>query len=344
MNEHDKFFREVFSRKEEVVDFLNGTFPANIATKIDYSSLTIDNTDYISQELKEFYSDVVYNCLYNHEIPLKIALLFEHKSYVPTHPHLQLLRYMLSIWESQLKSEPPQQLMPVIPIIVYHGKDKWIKKDWHKYFKNYPAELLDYLPEFDYQLADLSGSTDDKIKQQYQSLIMQMSLLLLKNIFDDDFLSKIIVIFARLNELFEKHENYSFFIQVVHYIYNTTELDLEKFKKHIEKLTIGGGELTMTTAQKLIQQGRLEGRQEGRQEGEQIGEQIGELLGKFEVALLMHKKCFAQQLISELTQLSLQQVDSLIELFAQHGENSITIVEQKLKAQFLNAENRKPNF
>ena len=101
-NPHDKFFKETFSIRENVIDFLTGTFPPEIFKKLDLSTLTRDNNSYIDEELKEHFSDIVYTC-YCKDKELKITLLFEHKSYSVTCPHLQLLKYLLKIWEANIK-------------------------------------------------------------------------------------------------------------------------------------------------------------------------------------------------------------------------------------------------
>jgi len=59
-NPHDKFFKETFSIRENVIDFLKGTFPEEIFKKLDLSTLTRDNNSYIDEELKEHFSDIVY--------------------------------------------------------------------------------------------------------------------------------------------------------------------------------------------------------------------------------------------------------------------------------------------
>ena len=54
-NPHDKFFKETFSIRENVIDFLTGTFPPEIFKKLDLSTLTRDNSSYIDEELKEHF-------------------------------------------------------------------------------------------------------------------------------------------------------------------------------------------------------------------------------------------------------------------------------------------------
>ena len=42
-NPHDKFFKETFSIRENVIDFLQGMIPEEILKKLDLSTLTLDN-------------------------------------------------------------------------------------------------------------------------------------------------------------------------------------------------------------------------------------------------------------------------------------------------------------
>ena len=118
-NPHDKFFKDNFTDKDIVKDFIKGSFPKDLQNNLDLSSLELDNNSYIDEELKEYYSDIVYNCLYK-KLDIKITILFEHKSYIPDYPFLQLLKYMIKVWDFNIKNK--EKLMPIIPIIFYHGK------------------------------------------------------------------------------------------------------------------------------------------------------------------------------------------------------------------------------
>src|SRR5690625_3721170 len=51
--------------------------------------------------------------------------LFEHKSYEEKNISFQLLKYMIEIWENKLNKEKTDELPIVIPLVVYHGKQKW---------------------------------------------------------------------------------------------------------------------------------------------------------------------------------------------------------------------------
>jgi len=62
-SQHDKMFKEIFSRKEEMTDFITHALP-QVAKYLDISTLQLDTTQYIDKKLQVGYSDLVYNCKY----------------------------------------------------------------------------------------------------------------------------------------------------------------------------------------------------------------------------------------------------------------------------------------
>jgi hypothetical protein len=110
-----------------------------------------------------------------------IYILFEHKSYPDRLIAFQLLRYMVRIWEQNLKQN--QKLLPVLPLVVYHGQPRWtVARNMAALFEA-PAELANYVPEYQYWLCDLSQYPDEEIRGE---IILRVSLLLLKYILRDD--------------------------------------------------------------------------------------------------------------------------------------------------------------
>ncbi len=267
-NPHDKFFKDLFSGKEDAIDFVKGSLPETLTQKIDFASFQPDNTSYIDQNLADYYSDFVYNCLYG-SYQVKIALLFEHKSSVPKHPHLQLLRYFLNIQEKQVKEHNKQ--IPVIPIIFYHGKQKWQYKPLHEYFSGMDTNLKQFIPDFEYLLIDLSGYTSEQISQLYHSVKLRMSLLLFKNIFNNHALkSNFFRIFEELPELLKQRQGTDFFIRLLQYLFYGSDLEPAYITETIKQISEKGGDLAMSTAEKLIQRGKQQGVKQGKKEDAKI--------------------------------------------------------------------------
>ena len=274
INPHDKFFKETFSIRENVIDFLQGIFSEEILKGLDLSTLTLDNNSYIDEELKEHFTDIVYTC-YCKDKELRIALLFEHKSYAASCPYLQLMKYLLKIWETNIKQT--ERLMPVIPVILYHGKEEWKARRFREYFEGIDEVFFRFIPEFEYLLTDLSCYSNEEIKEKaFRRVSLQIAMLLMRNIFDEKGLEdKLKGFFEIGRHYFEEEDGLRFLESVIRYLYSSTEIEVGKVINTIKEISEKGGEISMTTAAKLIEKGKIEGKMEGKMEGLKEAIEIG---------------------------------------------------------------------
>ncbi len=292
---HDKYFKELFSKHEIMLDFLNGALP-HIAKHLELDTLEIDKTDYIDEELHNIFSDLVYNCKYKTYFSVKIALLFEHKSYVPEQPYLQLLGYMLKIWETNVKQK--QKLTPVIPILFYHGKDvEWNKKNFDEYFEQMDDFLRRYLPKFDFEVVNIASLSDSQIKEISHQLSLRAGLLMMKHIFDSPMLllDKLIEIFSDLQKILETEMGKNFFKTTVIYLFHTSKLDFDKVQEKMYDISLEVGEEFGTIAYQLNQRGKKEAKKEA----------------KFEVARNLKNLKISFEMISQATGLTIQEIGNL---------------------------------
>ena len=298
INSHDKFFKELFSEKEKVKEFVSKTLPAEIMQKLKPETLEIDKTEYVSKNLKTSFSDIVYNCIYGKNTEVKISLLFEHKSYPETYPHFQLLGYMLNIWQTQLNQN--KDLTPVIPIIFYHGERKWVQKPFEKYFKNTDDAIQKFIPKFDYNLTDTSTYTDKEIKELFKSLELQIGMLIMKNIYNEQkILREITEIFSGINDILQNEQGERFFETVITYLFYSTELETSKIVEKMRTISPKAGEKFISTAMRL----QIKGEKQGVIKGIEAG------INK--VAFSMLQKGYSDAEIMELTGLSKLQLDYL---------------------------------
>ena len=114
---HAKAFTFFFKEKDTAISMLKGYLPANIKKKLDFKSLKISKDSFIDKRLKNYFADLLY------EIKLKsgkksafIYILFEHKCWEDWFVCLQLLKYMVRIWELFLKQNKDAKYLPVIEI------------------------------------------------------------------------------------------------------------------------------------------------------------------------------------------------------------------------------------
>jgi len=246
---HDEFFKATFGRLEIALDYVQKMLPAALVAELDTSKLTRVNGSYVSKTLQEYFSDLVFELPFKRQdLACNICLLFEHKSEVPTHPHLQLLRYILDGMEEQLKQK--KKLSPIIPIIIYQGKKRWKVRDLSKYFgKSIPESLLRYLPRFDYHLTHVNALGDEVILALGKSLLVN-ALFMMKYIREPDF------IIQHPQQIFigldEEGSPEDFFQVLLVYFVKNTELAPAQVREFIEILPKTLNKAAMSTYEKII--------------------------------------------------------------------------------------------
>ncbi len=241
-NPHDRFFKELFSEKAVMSEFISKTFPEEIVKNINLKSLQLENTSYLDENLQTTYSDMVYNCVYNNETKINVTLLFEHKSFYASYPHFQLLSYILRIWEKQLKDKV--KLTPVIPIIFYHGKNTFSKKNISEYFGKdvLDKNLKKFIPNFDYILIDTNEFTNEEIKGLFDEISLRIGILLMKNIFiEKEIVSNMNKFFSEVKELFKTEKGKKFFSQIVAYLFYTTKIKTHIFSEKMSEISEEAG-------------------------------------------------------------------------------------------------------
>ena len=316
-NPHDRFFKKLFSRKKEVIELSQKTLPYALSQNIDFDSFQPSNSSFIDQQLKEHFSDYVYHCKYGQK-EIKIALLYEHKSSIPKYPHLQLLQYFLNLQNHQIKQT--NSTIPVIPIIFYHGQKKWRYFHLKEYFYGLDKNLEPFIPHFDYLIIDLSTCRIDEIKHWYSSITLQMSLLIMKNIYDKTKLkTNFFRIFEKLSSLLETKEGMNFYENLLIYLLEASDLEKDYVINSIEKISKVGGNIAMSTADKLIEEGIqkgkkegiLEGMQKGMQKGMEKGMEKGKLEDRKEIAFRMIQQNFNDEMIEKITGFSREEIEKL---------------------------------
>ena len=232
---------------------------------------------------------MVYDVLFDKKQPIKIVFLFEHKSFVPVFPHLQLLKYMVRIWEHQLLNK--EKLKPIFPFIIYHGKDKWKQKPFEAYFESGEIDetLKPFIPNFDYWLTDLKQSAAKEIEQKYTLSSLRMAFLLMKYMFDKNLDKHLNEIFADWKELIKDEHGKQYLEVVLLYLHQSPKI--MEMKEIIEELFT----------------------EEDIPEGSYLWEVVetGKKEKATEMAKTALKKKLSIELIIELTGLSAQEIEDI---------------------------------
>ncbi len=267
-NPHDRLFKEIWSSTEVVKDFIRYYMPKDVSALIDTEQTEICKDSFVREDLKEYYSDILYRVMLNSGQQGYLYFLFEHKSYPDKYVPLQLLGYGTDIWRLHLKQETgrTKHLPVIIPILIYHGREKWTRRtDFSHLFGKISDTLAVYVPDFRFDLCDLSAYSDDQIKG---NVLLKVLFLLFKYVYHPGFQEKLPQIFSLFRELLEKDTGMQYLETVMRYVLAASEITLDKLKTAVESgLSEKGETVTMTTAEKLINEGIQKGIQQGIQQG-----------------------------------------------------------------------------
>jgi predicted transposase/invertase (TIGR01784 family) len=185
-SKHDKFIRLIMTDKSIAVDYFRSCLPAFISERLDFSTLRQLPEVYVSGELQKTMSDIVYSCHTKDEKDeVKVSLLIEHKSYVDKFTPVQIGSYIFSGFLRQLQNE--KQISMIIPVLLYHGVDKWEYRTLSGLFSDLDPAWRKYLPDFEYFYHNLGEISDEELRA-LNNRFLRASLLALKHIFDKEWL------------------------------------------------------------------------------------------------------------------------------------------------------------
>jgi predicted transposase/invertase (TIGR01784 family) len=262
-NPHDRFFRHALARQEVVTDFLRNYLPPEAAAQIDLDMVQPTPDTFIDENLQAHYSDLVFAVQLIDQRPAVVYVLFEHKSYPDIDTAFQLLRYMVRIWERWRKES--SGLLPIIPLVVYHGQQEWRVPPNLGGLYDGPADLLSYFPDFRYWLVDLSTFSDAEIRGE---AMLRLTLLAMKHIRDQEALERVPQIFDLMEKLAMTESTAEFVAAVLRYLVTGSDTITESdLRQAMEKHWPAGVTIMTTIADNWVQQGIQQGIQQGRRQG-----------------------------------------------------------------------------
>jgi predicted transposase/invertase (TIGR01784 family) len=294
---HARAFDFFFKEKETAASMLKGYLPGNIKKKLDFKSLKISKDSFIDKRMKNYFADLLY------EIKLKsglksafIYILFEHKCWEDRFVCLQLLKYMVRIWELFLKQNKDAGYLPVIvPLVIYHGKPKWeISQNFISLFED-PTDFEPYIPDFSFNLQDISHMPDEDIQG---TALLRMILTTFKYIYSPELRNKLWDIFKLFLELSDKNKIEEYLEVLVNYLANSSgELTEEELQEPVTRIIEEGGDFMQTIAEKWMEKGMEKGKIEK----------------ALEAAKKMILKGFDTNTIMEITGVNREEIEKLAE-------------------------------
>ena len=126
-NPHDALFRALVDDPAAAGALLRDHLPAEIATRLADAPPVLEDASFVDDELRATRGDRLYRVALADGRPAYVHVLLEHKSAPDPRTPLQVLGYMLRIWERFAGRDAAKlaALPPIVPLVLYHGRAPW---------------------------------------------------------------------------------------------------------------------------------------------------------------------------------------------------------------------------
>ncbi|MEP7342753.1 MAG: Rpn family recombination-promoting nuclease/putative transposase [Acidobacteriota bacterium] len=277
-NPHDGYFKSLLGRRAMAVEFLRLYLPKEVTESFDWRTVERVEDSFISEELRHYFSDLIYSVRLKGGETVYVYILLEHKSAPDKWVALQLLGYKVKLWE-EAKGSGAAILPMIIPVVFYHGRKRWnVSPRFGDLVEGFGRDQWRrFVPDFEYYLFDLSRYRDDQIAGSAE---LQTGLMLMKYIFRrGEIRQRLGEIVSRLRALPEDQVRRNL-MPIIFYLTATVRMPPPEMAQQLKKaLPKVGGNSMQTPAQVWLKEGIQQGLQQGLQQGhEQERANLAQLL------------------------------------------------------------------
>ncbi|KOY60133.1 Rpn family recombination-promoting nuclease/putative transposase [Photorhabdus heterorhabditis] len=306
---HDAIFKQFLTHPDTARDFLQFHLPLTLLKVCDLNTLQLVSGSFIEDDLRPYYSDVLYS-LKTGKGDGYVYCLIEHQSSPDKHMAFRMLRYAIAAMQRHL--DAGHKTLPlVIPVLFYQGKISPYPYPMNWLLEFDDPELAGELYNKDFPLVDITVIPDDEIMKHRRMAVLEM---LQKHIRQRDLTELLDQLVTLLLEGYTTQEQ---LISVINYMLQAGESHdpaallntlASRVPQHEEALMTIAEKLRLEGEQRGIRKGMQLGEQKGLEEGVRLGEQKGReegvRLGKLDVAHSLLKMGMPREAVLEATGLS----------------------------------------
>lgn len=250
---HDAIFKQLLAHIDTARDFIDIHLPADLRSLCDLNTLQLESGSFIEEDLRAYYSDVLYSLEINNKTGY-IHVLIEHQSSPDKYMSFRLMRYAIAAMQRHL--EAGNDTLPlVIPVLFYHGKQTpWQgSMNWLDHFEDPGTARQLYSTPF--PLVDVTIIPDDEIMQHRS---MAALTLVQKHIRQRDMAQ----LLDKLTRLFmlEKMSGQQIIVLINYMVQAGNTQDVQTLLYKLAQRVPQHGDKLMTMADQLKQIGREEGK------------------------------------------------------------------------------------
>ena len=268
---HDSMFRQMVSDPRRTAALLKEYLPAKVVDAIDWSvAPEAVEGNFIDGDGARTQCDALFLMRLKTGNPINAFVLLEHKSRVDAATPLQILRYMCNIWSRDEESLRKGRLVPIVPVIFFHGTGKWTVPLSIPDMIDAPEGMIEEMRRFRYILHDLGRSERTPLSSdpEVNFGLLALSLAFVRRLTP-----------AQLDQLTRglpetgdfASLGWRYVIEVINAPPDALGASLRRTKPEQWEALMG------TAAQAWLEQGKAEGKAEGLAEGEAKGKSRGQI-------------------------------------------------------------------
>ena len=309
-NHHDQFFKFFFSKPELAQELFKLIFSKEELKAYDLTKLKAEQNSFVDGSS----ADLIFSLPLknNKKSEIRIFILLEHKASYNVKVFEQLFRYQYLLIGQSLSEGKP--LVPIIPVVFYHGKKPW---EWKLSFQealgsqaflSLPLSFRESMLNFKIRLLDIQ---DKKWEWVFKNSHFQSRgvLYLLREVWSGQLNFK--KVFSLFKEMLERQrDTEGIILNILKYLLKGYQIRPKLYEK-MEVELVKEGLLKRGGYMDARDYFREEGRQEGWQKGQKEGWQEGRQEERQQVVLNMLKNKIDNKLISKVTGLSEEEIKKL---------------------------------
>lgn len=288
---HDRYFEQVFKVLPVARQLVQTFLPPDQLAVLNLDTLQLASESFISEDLRAFFSDLVYTCeTADGAYTARICLLLEHKSRsTGRRIYVQLGNYLRGVQDEDI-NQGRRPFTLTIPVLFYHGKEPWSLGPLREQYGSVPPALSGYIPHFDFVQINVQALLDEDIRNLRDAVLLRNVLLAFKHARENKYLRqhfREVLIFV--SETADMEMLLGLFQATFLYIQQVTSLNKRDIMELIQTLPPAYEQRAKTAYEQIFEEGLEKGLEKGRKEGIEKGIEKGRMEG-IEILLIAFLK------------------------------------------------------
>ena len=268
---HDALFRALVSSPARAGALLMEYLPEPVAALLDPETPpeAVEGS-FVDADAARTQCDALFRVRLGTGHDARVYVLLEHKSGVDAATPLQILKYMVNIWQREIEGGTARdRLPPIVPLVFFHGGGRWTAARSVMDMIDAPEALAPLLRDFAYVLHDLGEIEPLRLSATPE---LRAGLLALRVVHFEEVpgeLLDLIVGGPLAGSAYERH--------ILRYVVEGMNLTPDRLEASLRRTRPDRWETLMgTVAEAWIEQGRTEGIEKGLAQGIEKGQAAGQ--------------------------------------------------------------------